>query len=272
MNENNTNFKEFNKIFVLVSGGIDSTYLYELFKKEELKRNKYHFKHQVNLFNLPFELLYHSKIYPTNCFNPYETSHALTQISRDKNYIQITPGKKYNYGEILRESFLKLPEARKLKKNKRYFKQVFPCCYYIKHKSFLNDPQFKEPNTVVISGIKAGDGQRRGLFLRELRLGYRKISHSKNDNCYDNGNSTFFHRHRGGQLYCYPFRDYRKRELPDIIIKRLRIKYPTLDHSGCYLCPVLVLFNLKYTKNFKRSYEYAHKLGVLENQLLTEWL
>ena len=231
---------DFDKIFVLVSGGIDSTYLYELFKKEHGDR-----------------------VYPINCYNPFETSDTLTKISKDKNYIQITPGEKYNYGEILKESFLKLPEARKLKKNKRYFKQVFPCCYYIKHKSFLNDPQFKESNTVVISGIKAGDGQRRSLFLRELRLGYRKISHSKKDNCYDNGNPTFFHRHRGGQLYCYPFRDYKKRELPKIAIKRLREKYPTLNHSGCSLCPVLVLFNIKKEERFKNSYEYAKKLGVL---------
>ena len=226
------NFKDYDKIFVLVSGGIDSTYLYELFKKE-----------------------YGNKIYPVNCYNPYETNNTLTQISKDPNYIQIKPAKQYHYGEILKESFLKLPEARQLRQDKKYHKKIFPCCYYIKHKSFLNDPQFKEPHTVVISGIKRGDGQQRFFWLYKL---------FKQD--------TFLHEHKGGQLYCYPFRDYNYRELPDIIIKRLRKKYPTLDHSGCKICPVLVLFNLKYEERFKASYEYAHKLGVLENHLLIEYV
>ena len=224
-------FNEFDKIFVLVSGGIDSTYLYELFKKE-----------------------YGNKVYPVNCFNPYETSDVLTQISKDSNYIQIIPGEKYNYGEILRTSFLKLPEARQLKIDKKYHKKIFPCCYYIKHKSFLNDAQFKEPNTVVISGIKRGDGQQRFFWLYKLWKEKR-----------------FFHEHKGGQLYCYPFRDYNVRELPNIVVRRLRKKYPTLDHSGCSLCPVLVLFNIKEEKRFKASYNYAHKLGVLENHLLMEY-
>ena len=225
-------FKDFDKIFVLVSGGIDSTYLYELFKKE-----------------------HGNKVYPVNCFNPYETSHALTQISKDPNYIQIIPGEKYNYGEILKESFLKLPEARQLKIEKKYHKKIFPCCYHIKHKSFLHDPQFKEPNTVVISGIKRGDGQQRFFWLYKLWKEKR-----------------FFHEHKGGQLYCYPFRDYNVRELPNIVVRRLRKKYPTLDHSGCSLCPVLVLFNIKEEKRFKASYNYAHKLGVLENHLLMEYI
>ena len=226
------NFKDYDKIFVLVSGGIDSTYLYELFKKE-----------------------HGDKVYPVNCFNPYEISDTLTQISKEPNYIQIIPGEKYNYGEILRDAFLQLPKAREMRKNGVYSKKVFACCYFLKHKAFKKDPRFQEPNTVVISGIKLGDGQQRFFWLNSL----------KNRN-------VFFHRHKEGQLYAYPFRDYRQRDLPEIIIKRLRKKYPTLDHSGCKICPVLVLFNLKEEKRFKASYDYAHKLGVLKNHLLTEWI
>lgn len=250
--------EEFEKIFVLVSGGIDSTYLYEKLKK-----------------------FYKEKVYPVNCYNPYENNKTLRMISEDQNYIQIKPDKKYNYGEILRNAFLRLPEARKLrekeieynKKHKRkktfYHKKIFPCCYHIKHKGFFNDPLFKEPNTVVISGIKHGDGSQRAAFLSILRKGSKYIGRSKTpNNIYYliNGKEkpTFFHRHKGGQLYCYPFRDYFYRELSDVSIRRLRRKYPNLKHSGCSICPVLVLFDIKKEgKRYINSINYTKKLGVL---------
>lgn len=223
------NLKECSKIFVLVSGGIDSTYLYTKLKK-----------------------FYKEKVYPVNCYNPYEQSETLEQIKQDPNFIQIKPDEQYNYGQILRESFMKLPEAYKLKKQRKYSKKVFPCCYYIKHKAFMNNPLFKEVNSVVISGIKRGDGTQRRIWLTQM----------KNKN-------IFFHRHTSGQLYCYPFRDYTIRELPDICVKQLRKKYPTLDHSGCEICPVLVLFNIKSEKErYYKSLEYAHNLKVLPYKLI----
>lgn len=222
----------FDKIYVLVSGGFDSTYLYEKLKK-----------------------FYKEKVYPVNCYNPFENSETLTKISEDPNFIQIKPEIQYNYGQILKESFLKLPEARILKKNKKYYKKIFPCCYYIKHKAFLNDKLFKEPNTVVISGIKRGDGQQRFFWLFSL---FKK--------------GVFFHKHRTGQLYCYPFRDYTFKELPKIVKKRLRKKYTTLNHSGCSICPVLVLFDIKEEgERYKNSLEYANNLGVLGYQLITNY-
>lgn len=223
MNEDKP-LKKFNRIYVLVSGGIDSTFLYEKLKKQ-----------------------YGKKVYPVNCFNPYEQSETLNIIAQDPNYIQITPNKSYNYGEILKTAFLKLPEARELKNQKKYNKKIFMCCYFIKHKAFLNNPLFKRKNTVIVSGIKQGDGQQRFFWLNKLH-----------------NNNTFFHRHLNGQLYCYPFRDYLWKELPDIIVRRLRKKYPSLNHSGCKICPILVLFNIKKEgERYEMSKKYAEKLGVL---------
>ena len=237
------NLKDFAKIFCLVSGGMDSTYLYDKLKKS-----------------------YGSKVYPVNCYSPYETSETLNQIAKDPNVIQIKPAEGLNYGEILKEAFLKLPEARKLKKEGKYSKKIFRCCYYIKHKAFLKDPLFQEENTVVISGIKRGDGTQRRIWLTQLGQGREPCNQSE-------GKPTFFHKHKSGQLYCYPFRDYKWRELPDICIRRLRKKYLNLDHSGCQLCPVLVLFNIKSEKErYKKSLEYASKLGVLEQHLISEYL
>lgn len=248
------NLKNFDKIFVLVSGGIDSTYLYEKLKKS-----------------------YGEKIYPVNCFNPFETSKTLNLISKDPNFISIKPDEKYNYGKILKESFLKLPEARELRNAKpksKYHKKIFPCCYHIKHKAFLDDPLFQEPNTIVISGIKRGDGKHRRIWLTQMAngtnsnnihataFGIRKFKRYTKKIALD-GKPTFFHRHNRGQLYCYPYRDYKWRELPDICIRRLRKKYPELNHSGCSICPVLVLFDLKNEgERYIQSIKYASKLGI----------
>jgi 3'-phosphoadenosine 5'-phosphosulfate sulfotransferase (PAPS reductase)/FAD synthetase len=205
--------KQFKKIFVLVSGGIDSTYLYDKIKE-----------------------IFPKKTYPVNCFNPYEQSETLDKIAKDPNYIQITPGKDINYKKLLKKAFLNLPKAYELKRRGRYAKKVFGCCYYIKHKAFLKDPLFQEDKTVVISGIKAGDGTQRALWLSDLREGKRDLGTGEKNNYYylkeGKAKPTFFHKHKSGQLYCYPFRDYTKRELPNKIIKRLREKYPNLDIRG----------------------------------------
>jgi len=226
MNFDYKTLEKFDKIYVLVSGGFDSTYLYDKIKK-----------------------LYPLTCIPVNCYNPYEKGETLDIISNDPKFIEVRPYYKLNYGDVLKEAFMKLPEARKKKKMGVYDKKIFPCCYWIKHKDFKKDPRFKEPNTVVISGIKAGDGMQRGLWLAKLRKEKR-----------------WYHRHKEGQLYCYPFRDFTKRDFPDIVNRRLLKKYPNLAHSGCYLCPILILYNLRKgnEKRYDASIKYAKKLGVLD--------
>ena len=247
-NITNFNFKDldrFKKVYVLVSGGVDSTYLYEMVK-QELNKNK---------------------IYPTNCFNPYEINETIKEIEKDPNFIKITPKKGYDYGEILKKAFLKLPAAAKAKECGKYSKKIFGCCSIIKHKAFLQDPTFKEPGTVVISGIKYGDGAQRRLFLIGIRDCRKTTKGMKVPE-----KSTFYYEHKGGQQYCYPFRDFKDRELPLDIINELKIKYPILNHSGCIVCPILVLFqkrmkknvigNENDTKRFLNSINYAKKLNV----------
>ena len=72
------------------------------------------------------------------------------------------------------ESFLKIPKAITARKRGRYEKKIFPCCRLIKHKEFKQSELFKTPNTVVISGIKKGDGRQRAFFLHSLKHGYNK--------------------------------------------------------------------------------------------------
>jgi len=218
--------KDFNKIYVLVSGGFDSTYLYEKIKS-----------------------LYPEKTYPVNCYNPYEWNDTLKRIEQnDTNFIKILPG---NYKDVIKQSFLKLPLAYKLKEQKKYTKNIFSCCRVLKHKQFKKDPRFIEPNTVVVSGIKFGDGKQRRIWLSQLK-----------------NKDTFFHKHINGMLYYYPYRDYYKYELPDEIKDQLYKKYPKITHSGCSLCPILVLFNIiSETDRYDKSLQYANKLGVLPYQI-----
>jgi len=217
-----TTLGKFKKIFVLVSGGIDSTYLYEMIYP-----------------------LFPEKTYAVNCWNPYEQSKTLSILKKLPNFIEVRPEEQMKYHDILIESFLKIPQAEEARKRGKYHKKIFPCCYYMKHQAFKKDPLFQEQNTVVISGIKYGDGMQRRIWLTQL----------KNE-------MKWFHRHVWGALYCYPFRDYQKRELPKKIYQELSRTYPGLRHSGCRLCPVLVVFRdkIKDEPRVLESVKFYHKL------------
>ncbi|MCJ7481501.1 MAG: hypothetical protein MUO31_00895 [Thermodesulfovibrionales bacterium] len=231
----------FDKIFVLVSGGIDSTYLYEMIAP-----------------------LFPEKTYAVNCWNPYEQSKTLNQMKQEFSYMEVRPVSHLDYKKILIKSFKLIPKAIEFRKKGKYEKKIFPCCKYIKHEEFKERELFKEFNTVVISGIKPGDGKQRGWFLKDLR------NPPKNHNYASNPKKGFFHRHKEGQLYCYPFRDYFDRELPKKIIKQLRQKYPNLDHSGCTLCPVLVVFRDKIESKYTlESVKFYNKL--INQQTLEVW-
>lgn len=211
----------FKKIYVLVSGGIDSTYLFELIREK-----------------------YPNRTIPVNCVNIYESNPTLRKINQLYNVLQIKPnlkGKKIR--DVLIDAFKQIPKAKELRKNKKYNKKVFGCCKILKHEMFKKNPLFIEPGSVVISGIKRGDGQQRMAFLVQLMKGKEIIGTSKTPNNYTGGtNPTFFHKHKWGATYCYPFRDFKKRYLPDEIIEELMEKYPKLKSSGCFACPVLIVF------------------------------
>jgi hypothetical protein len=225
--------KEFEKIYVLVSGGIDSTLLAHVIMQK-----------------------YPTKTFFVNCYNPYEQSKTLDWYKLQSNFIEIKNSGGLDYKQILTESFKKLPQAFENKRRKKkYEKKMFKCCKYIKHNAFKKDPMFQLPGTVVIDGIKSGDSQTRGWFLKDLREGNQA-------NYYSKVKVGFFHRHKEGQLYCYPFRDYYHREFPSKIMKRLRRYYPGLAHSGCAICPVLVLFDIKSEgKRYWDSLKFWHKLN-----------
>lgn len=227
-----TELNKFDKVFCLVSGGFDSTYLYEM-RKQHVQPEK---------------------LFPVNCWNPFEQSPTLSILKKEPRYIQVQPDKLVNHAAILKRAFLALPKAKALKRHGRYHKKVFVCCQYFKHKAFMKDPLFKEPNTVVISGIKGGDYS----MQRQKWLGKMRHGGIQNQTQVEVG---FYHRHETGQLYCYPLRDFMHPEFSKETIAELRVKYPDIKHSGCALCPILVLSNLKEEgKRYIDSVIYANKL------------
>jgi hypothetical protein len=222
----------FEKIYVLVSGGMDSTLLATVIHER-----------------------YPEKTWFVNCYNPYEQSPTLDQMKESDFFLMIKPEDKYDYHQILVDAFCKLNTAAELRSAGTYEKKIFDCCKWIKHKAFGDDDLFREEGSVIISGIKAGDGRQRALWLKSLVCG----------KSYTNGTKPeigFFHRHKNGILYCYPFRDYIKREFPPEIITELRKAYPKLAHSGCAICPVVLLFGdrIKEYKRFRNAVQFTRVL------------
>jgi tRNA(Ile)-lysidine synthase TilS/MesJ len=226
-----TLLKDFKKIYVLVSGGIDSTYLYELIKEK-----------------------YPNKTIPVNNYNPFERSETLKQISRDPKFIETKDPKKINYSEILKKSFQMLEKALNTEKKKR--KKLLPCCRLIKKHYFITLNQFKQKGTVVVSGLKRRDSFNRAMILMSLVDGKMRTR-----GVVVKDPPTFFHKHKHGQLYCYPFRDYDYRELPERVVSELRKIYPTLTHSSCEYCPMVLLNQIKHEKeSYRKSLKYARKV------------
>ena len=52
-----------------------------------------------------------------------------------------------------------------------------------------------------------------------------------------------------------------QKELPAKLVQFLRKKYPQLDHSGCSVCPVLVVFKDRFTsERTTQSIKFYHRL------------
>ncbi len=227
----------YRKIFVLVSGGIDSTYLWELIREK-----------------------YPERTIPVNCVNPMESNTTIHEIAKHPKFIAVAPTNIGNgertYASVLYDAFQNIPAAMELKKREKYSKKIFQCCKWIKHDAFKSNPMFAEADTCVISGIKAGDGSQRRLFLKSLKDGVERAKGVK-----ILSHPTFTHKHKWGATYVYPFRDYIHNELPHDLVTALRKRYPKLTHSGCKLCPVLVVMaHRTYTDpRFIQSMEYWMK-------------
>lgn len=248
-NITNFEYKELNEkdiIFVEHSGGFDSTYnLIQVLK------------HCDN-----------EKVFAINSLNPLEINDCVRFFKKlmRSNYIYLKRTSKKKVSEIMQDAFLNIQKGIDLRKDKKktYYKKIFDCCRILKHQAAINNPLLKLPNSVIVSGQKRADSQQRFYFLSQIANGKIFIGTSKTINNYnlidkqikwDKLNKlypTFYHKHKTGLLKVYPFRDTKDRDLPEKIVNEIR-KICKINHSGCRICPVLVLFEDRYKKTFDEN-------------------
>jgi 3'-phosphoadenosine 5'-phosphosulfate sulfotransferase (PAPS reductase)/FAD synthetase len=140
----------FEQIGILVSGGIDSSYIALKFM-ERYSSDKLLFIHNNTGLRLK------------------EAKESLGEL-RAKNiripFLQTNPPK--NLKEILVDSFQAIDRALSDKEKGRYNRKVFDCCYYLKKKP-TNLIYRLFPNLLIISGITPLEAMRRAYWLKQLR-------------------------------------------------------------------------------------------------------
>jgi 3'-phosphoadenosine 5'-phosphosulfate sulfotransferase (PAPS reductase)/FAD synthetase len=147
-----------------------------------------------------------------------------------------------NVKEILTESFKNIDKAKLLLKNYEFSKKVFKCCYNLKEKPTREFYKSISKDSIVFLGIKKEDNKNRRIWLLRLE--------KKN---------TFIHYNKNKRIFIgYPLRDISNETIVDFINKS-NFK---VFHSGCVICPILLLFNNK--KDLKR-YVYSKKFFLKIN-------
>lgn len=240
---------KFKRIYILASGGRDSTYA--ILKLME-------FQYWITK---PVTILF------TDTGN--ETTSAL--ITLEKLYqavtahnLELPPSKKWSHLCLatkailpkkpvfyIKKAFMKIPKAKQilLETPDRYSKKIFPCCYYLKHRVFdlwirENGFQSDPYKGVFASCIRPGESLYRRRWLKTLR---DKKLH-------------FWFIRRSKVWYYYPLRDIMVRDVNELFLQSK--KFLDTKHSGCQICPILVLFNIK-----SEGKRYSRSLRVYENMV-----
>jgi 3'-phosphoadenosine 5'-phosphosulfate sulfotransferase (PAPS reductase)/FAD synthetase len=211
----------FNRIYVLVSGGKDSTYTVI-----KLLKNSF-------LIKSPIILLHNNT---TLQKNSAKTILRIFQGQIEDQYsifyeeILVTDYIDKDTTKIVSESAInEMPKAIKLLEAGKYRKNVFSCCYWLKEKPFEKWLQLEDHSKdLFVLSIKPGDSSQRGLFLARIRK-----------------QKTFFWFNRRRRvMYWYPLRDTKQKTVDQVLLQD-KLFWQTRK-SGCIGgCPVIKLFNKK---------------------------
>ena len=131
---------------------------------------------------------------------------------------------------LLIESFKQLEKAEKARKQGKYDRRVFPCCEQLKHKpgkEFIKStPKRQRERYVFLSAITRYESQRRAWFLNDLAKKGTYIIWNKKMHAF----------------YGYPFRDLFAPKETETFLRAHG--FGETRHSGCRICPILILFDL----------------------------
>ena len=133
----------FNEYLIPVSGGVDSTYIYQIFKERGLKFSLFWNNTGRSLPSAREVLsVIFSEGYPFDITYPYHDQKMITEKTR--------------------------AAVEKILKTGKYHKP--PCCYYLKEAPYIKwMKKHTGENTVVVSGLAPYEGSQRGMRLGQLR-------------------------------------------------------------------------------------------------------
>lgn len=223
----------FETIYCLISGGYHSTAAALLLKEYRFDNVK----------------LVHNKTF-LELKSSIATMNKIREITKFE-YLETTPDLKgETVWDILKRSFLRIPEVREDIKNKRYDRSKFECCNKLKKfpaKKFYRKIR-KVPDGekfVIISSICPYESRYRNMHLHELR--------EKN---------TFIRLHKkaGSIWFGYPFRDGRsEKPFKDYLFSK---GFRKIQHSGCAICPIIIAFRMYDTSQYYASSKAAIRAGL----------
>jgi len=219
----------FETIYCLVSGGYHST-------ASALLLKDYGFENVILLHNKTL-LEMKSSI----------KTLKLLQEKTNYEYIETIPDLKgETIWDILKRSFKQIPQMRKDVENGKYGHSNIECCNILKKypaKRFFKT--INKNNSVIISSICRFESNRRFQWLNQ----YKK-------------ENTFLHlkKKAGNVWYAYPFRDITSKK---IFLPYLKLKgFDKIRHSGCSICPILIIFKMYKEDRYYYSSKAAIRAGL----------
>lgn len=223
----------FKRIIVLVSGGVDSTIIVnEFYQKgieiELLWNNTWRSMPQARD---SLAKIFRFTGYRFNIVYPHHDPKMITQLTRDK----------------VNELFDIFYETGNWN---HYRRNDLPCCYYLKKapaKKWYKE-NIDSYDTIIITGIAGYEGQTRQQRLGELRKEGKFVDFLKSYNNY----------------FGYPMRDYKSRnyDRPFLEAYVRTTQYPETRDSGCFTCPVPVMFEHKMIEKDLERLERCKKVWL----------
>jgi 3'-phosphoadenosine 5'-phosphosulfate sulfotransferase (PAPS reductase)/FAD synthetase len=222
---------KFQRIYILVTGGKDSTYVALM-----LHALRFWIKKPVYLLwgDTGNSMAQNRKIMEGLS---EKTGWELIVI---KNTLKHSPMK------LVINSMKRLPDAKELLNEGKYSKKVFPCCYWLKEKPFMEWLKKEDHSKdVFVVGIKLGDGWQRRRFLLDMIEAEEKFRFNRMKKVW----------------YYYPLRDTVTHDVEKVLTKEK--DFWNTPHSGCRVCPILALFNIE-----KEGERYFRTMRVLKRMEL----
>ncbi|MFX0132079.1 MAG: hypothetical protein ACFFDN_00405 [Candidatus Hodarchaeota archaeon] len=231
--------RRFEKIYCLISGGYHST-------TSALLLKDYGFKNVILIHNK-------THLESKSCKNTMKKVIEITGYKYIETQLDLNGE---TIWDIIKRSFQKIPEARrkldewnrekKKFKNMGQLKSIFECCDKLKKKpakKFYNS--INKEKSIVITSLAPYEGTNRRLRMVTLRKKQTYIDCIK----------SF-----GNVWHGYPFRDeFHEAKFREYLFSK---GFSEIQHTGCVICPILILFNHYDSHDYYNSLKAMARAGL----------